>query len=441
MAHVPILPAARADPFAFANAKGFATIISLIGEIKSRRKERDIQNVLLTGIEEGRTPAETAGALKGLDGGGGNFLDVLNPTTSARGPIDLQSHVSRSLFTRALQEQPDQFAGLGLTQPERRQAGRIEAGLTPRAVQPTEPFAGLGLSDTEERTAGRIKAGIDPRAVAPKTTQRSSVIVDPQDASRTIRVMDTFDEQGKLTNRQFIGEATLPEKVGDVDPTIFTQLQKPVAAGIQKELKDATIDIANLEDIAGSFRDEFSEIPFRIGQEITVAREKLGKLDPGRLIGRPVTAEQKQTLSEFASWRRNAQREFVVFKKWATGVAAGQKEMAEQIELAFPSALKDSPTEFKSKIDSAIKVRQRTRDILTQILNSGTVLNARDKKQAEQQALRQALSEVGVEGQQGAPSPAPLDAQLGDPIQQETTSLLAPDKKARLEELRRKRGQ
>ncbi len=194
----------------------------------------------------------------------------------------------------------------------------------------------------------------------------------------------------------------------------FTQLQKPLVTKIQGEIKDAKIDIANLENIESSFRDEFAQIPFKIGQKITKVQE---------LFGIPITQKQRKNLAEFSAWRRGAQREFVVFKKWATGVAAGQREMSEQIETAFPSGLKDSATEFRSKIRDAIKVRKRTQQILTDILNTGTVLNPQQNKDAKQQALSQALSEHlehlggggGQRVQPGTQTPPAPDASLAPP--------------------------
>ncbi len=191
----------------------------------------------------------------------------------------------------------------------------------------------------------------------------------------------------------------------------FTQLQKPLVTKIQGEIKDAKIDIANLENIESSFRDEFAQIPFKIGQKITKVQE---------LFGIPITQKQRKNLTEFSAWRRGAQREFVVFKKWATGVAAGQREMSEQIETAFPSGLKDSATEFRSKIRDAIKVRKRTQQILTDILNTGTVLNPQQNKDAKQQALSQALSEHlggggGQRVQPGTQTPPAPDASLAPP--------------------------
>lgn len=295
--------------------------------------------------------------------------------------------------SQAMQQYPQQLAGY---MPQAAQAGQqwLEPGMGDGQMfpqVPQEPQLPMMESERFRDMQGEmaLKQALPPPQA--KTTQASSVIIDPNNPDRAIRVRDTFNQEGNLINRQVLGEATLAEKLGGVAPEVFTQLQKPVASKIQMELKDAIIDIANLEDIESSFRDEFAQIPFKIGQRITKLKD---------LFGLPVTEEERKNLTAFSSWRRNAQREFVVFKKWATGVAAGQKEMTEQIETAFPSGLKDSAIEFRSKIRSAIKVRKRTQQILVDILNSGTVLSLKQKRDVEQRALRQALREYTQRGRE-----------------------------------------
>lgn len=267
------------------------------------------------------------------------------------------------------------FTGSALEQVRNQQLAQQLGGL----------FPGQNFQGVTDPRALQAAVTLGLQRAKPQTTQQaSSVITDPNNPERAIRVRDTFNQQGRLINREVLGEATLAERLGGVAPEAFTQLQKPVAVKIQGEIKDAIIDIANLENIESSFRDEFAQIPFKIGQKITKLKD---------VFGIPVTEEQRKNLTEFSAWRRGAQREFVVFKKWATGVAAGQGEMKEQIETAFPSGLKDSAIEFRSKIQDAIKVRKRSQQILTDILNSGTVITPKDSKEARQRALSQALTE------------------------------------------------
>ena len=113
------------------------------------------------------------------------------------------------------------------------------------------------------------QAALGLQAARPKTRTVESNIVDPTNPKEIIKVSDTIDAQtGKLLNRRIIGEPTLATKFGGVDPKVLTNLQKPVAAKIQTELKDVEINIANLESILDQFRPEFTEIPFKIGQKV-----------------------------------------------------------------------------------------------------------------------------------------------------------------------------
>ncbi len=271
----------------------------------------------------------------------------------------------------------------GITNPLAQQV-LIRRALQQQQAGQQAPFT-LGPGQQRFGPTGQPIAQVPAKPIVPK--QSSSVILDPADPSKAIRVRNTFDAQGNIVNQVKIGDATLAEAIGGVAPEIFTQLQKPVASKIQTELKDVEVNIANLESILEQFKPEFTELPFKIGVGVTAFREKIGGF-----LGKP-TDQQKKDLADLTAWRRDAAREFVVFKKWATGVAAGQKEMSEQIEQAFATPLKDSATQFRSKMESAIRVRKRTRGILTDILNSGTVLSVRDKRNAEQNSLRQALNE------------------------------------------------
>ena len=213
-----------------------------------------------------------------------------------------------------------------------------------------------------------------------KTTLR--VVKDPETGEF---VQQLLDEQGNVVKN--LGPATLKQTKEGVASEAFTSLQKPVAVDIQKDMKDATVDIANLEAVRDQFKPEFTEVPFKVKQKLTKIQEKAGGF-----LGEPSKASQED-LSAFSKWKRNASREFVVFKKWATGVAAGQKEMAQQIETAFASPRTDSATEFKSKIDSSIKVRKRTLEILRGLLKGGSFNTNSEIKQAESESLRQALLE------------------------------------------------
>lgn len=297
--------------------------------------------------------------------------------------------------------------GMPTMQSRMAQQAQMQSQLGQMFPAPADPF-------TLPPGAGRYTGTGEPvaeREAVPKRTQASSVITDPDDPDRAIRVRDTFDEQGNLINRQYLGEATLAEKIGGVAPEAFTQMQRPVATKIQTELKDVKINIANLKAIRDQYKDEYSEYPFRLGTKVTKWQEKAGGL-----LGMP-SAERKKALADFSAWRRNGQREFVVFKKWATGVAAGQTEMKEQIELAFPSALGDSATEFKSKLDSAIRVQERTEAILSDMLTKGTVMTMQDKRSAERNALKQALSEERQRGQQQGTPVTATNPQTGEKIQ------------------------
>lgn len=58
-----------------------------------------------------------------------------------------------------------------------------------------------------------------------------------------------------------------------------------------------------------------------------------------------------------AAFMSAADREFLTFRKWATGVAGGEKEMAEIKKVTFSSD--DSPQDFEAKLQLAKSLRRR----------------------------------------------------------------------------------
>ena len=304
--------------------------------------------------------------------------------------------------------------------------------------QVSSPFAQQallqGIGQQQTRDASLAQAIELQKLKGPQTTSSSNVIIDPDDPDRAIRVQDTIDKSGKLLNRRVIGEATKAEAIGGVAAESLIDIQKPVAVEIQKEMKDATVDIANLESVRDQFKDEFTELPFKALQGITKLQEKAGGF-----LGEP-SEENKQSLSDFSTWRRNASREFVVFKKWATGVAAGQQEMAQQIETAFASPRTDSATEFKSKIESSIKVRKRTLEILNGLLAGGSFGSKQERKEAESESLRQALLENQEGLLDGKPRSETVNQQSQITLETVTAEQLQNMTAEQLDELERQAG-
>ena len=82
------------------------------------------------------------------------------------------------------------------------------------------------------------------------------------------------------------------------------------------------------------------------------------------------TAGQKGLIKERAAWFRQAEADFIAYRKWATGVAGGEKEMAE-IATSFPDPVKNSPTEYRANLDSIEETTKRVLQLNTEFLNSG----------------------------------------------------------------------
>lgn len=82
------------------------------------------------------------------------------------------------------------------------------------------------------------------------------------------------------------------------------------------------------------------------------------------------TEGQKKLIRDRSKWFRQAKADFIAFRKWATGVAGGEKELAE-IATAFPDPVKNSPEEYKANLDNIEETTRRVLELNRDFLNSG----------------------------------------------------------------------
>ncbi len=223
---------------------------------------------------------------------------------------------------------------------------------TPQGLPP-EFLQSFALQQQKQRGAQALQAA---KPTTPKQT--SSVITDPNDPNKAIRVRNTFDENGNLVNQQFIGEATLAEKIGGV---AAEGLQKGTQTKIEKDVIDLQATLQELGAIEKQFNPGFFTFRGKGRAFFTALGEKLEIP-----TGKAATTFLKERSKFFA----DSKRVFLKFRKFITGVAGGIEEFKE-IAKATIDPEGDSPTEFLAKFESMRDNAIRTSNLMLAIQNSG----------------------------------------------------------------------
>jgi len=149
-------------------------------------------------------------------------------------------------------------------------------------------------------------------------------------------------EENRWSEREITGmvltelNQKFPSKTG-TDVTVNLGLGTSTKTHLEKEIIDADSSIANFDSIESSFNPAF----------LTYG----GKLKAGtqRVLDKAGFASNTQFLEERATWFSQAMSAFIAYRKWATGVAGGEKELA-QIAKAYPDPEKNSPAEYKANL-------------------------------------------------------------------------------------------
>ncbi len=188
--------------------------------------------------------------------------------------------------------------------------------------------------------------------------QSSSVILDPADSSKAIRVRNTFDAQGNITNQVKIGDATLAEAIGGV---AAEGLQKGTQTKLEKDVIDLQGTLTELGAIEKQFNEDFFTFRGK-GRAFFTALGEKAEIP----VGKAATQFLKRRTKFFA----DSKRVFLKFRKFITGVAGGIEEFKE-IAKATIDPEKDSPTQFRAKLESMRDNAIRTSNLLLALKNSG----------------------------------------------------------------------
>jgi hypothetical protein len=145
-------------------------------------------------------------------------------------------------------------------------------------------------------------------------------------------------------------------QTGDLGKSATTQLQKDVVQGVQ--------NVQSFRETRKLFKPEYLTLFGKGEKEVAEGMDKIGLSSD----------KQKELIAGRAKWFRQAKQDFIAYRKWATGVAGGEKEM-EEIATAFPDPVKNSPTQYTANLDSIEETTKRILQLNADFLKLGINLD------------------------------------------------------------------
>lgn len=155
-------------------------------------------------------------------------------------------------------------------------------------------------------------------------------------------------------------------------PGELPPMEKATKTRIEKEIQEADTRISAFKQMSppdiferGLFKDEYLTFKGQWKAGLAPWKEKLGMdIDEAWLDARQ-------------QWYQLSKAQFLAYRKWVTGVAGGEKEMAE-IAKSYPDPDKNSPTEYKANLSRALKTTQFFRDSYEASLRVGRILSEKE---------------------------------------------------------------
>jgi len=198
------------------------------------------------------------------------------------------------------------------------------------------------------------------------------------------RISKISPEKRTLSENAWVEKYKAPSGPAQTNLTVNTgNIAQSTKGMLEKELVDLNKATGDLENVRSAYQDKFSEYAFRGKKWLSTTLEK-GGVSPPDAPG--LLRASKEEITGYTDWYQAAKGAFLTFRKWATGVAGGEKEMNE-IKTAFPEPDNLSPTEFRAAIDASIKYRDAYRSRLEEYLNEGKVITPDVQKEITRKAL------------------------------------------------------
>ena len=143
---------------------------------------------------------------------------------------------------------------------------------------------------------------------------------------------------------------------GDISKTTKTDLEKRIMEGVR--------NVRSFEETRKLFKPEYLTWFGKGEKAMASLMDKAGMS----------SKDQKGLIKERSKWFRQAKADFIAYRKWATGVAGGEKELAE-IATSFPDPVKNSPTEYEANLNSIEDTTKKVLSLDADFLRSGIDLN------------------------------------------------------------------
>lgn len=209
--------------------------------------------------------------------------------------------------------------------------------------------------ELEERIVRVEEAAAGPETFSEPFTDQFGNLVQKSDRTGKITKVSS-PQKGMVVSSSPDGGIVVRTGVNSNDSNM-TQLPRGAVTSFTKEYVANQQGLDAMQQIATLYEPEFLTYGGAVkGAAATV----MNKWDPKK---------RSKFQARRAKFKSAVGREFLRFRKWATGVAGGEKEMAEIKRISFSE--EDSPQDFEAKLELAQSLYRRLNVRLKAALNSG----------------------------------------------------------------------
>jgi hypothetical protein len=175
-------------------------------------------------------------------------------------------------------------------------------------------------------------------------------------------------------------------------------LSKTTKAGLEKDIMEGVRNIQSFQNTRKLYKPEYLTLFGKTDKIMAEAADKAGIS----------TKNQKALIRSRSKWFRQAKADFIAYRKWATGVAGGEKELAE-IATSFPDPVKNSPTQYSANLDNIEETTKRVLMTNSEFLRSGIDMDQPLDAILEQAKAIGVGGPPGVSGKGGSAPPSPQE--------------------------------